>query len=436
MAARLYSPAAFAVVLAIVQVAVGSPLTHGWDCILCETNSMLAGNFGTSNPAFSLDDPWWLHQVARYHAVALNAFYDDRHWNGTGPYDTIAVARALKQVNPKMKVLWYQSCDRGDLSPFGQATIKAHPEWWLRDDYGNPIWFGGKTGTPTIDLTVPSAQDWIIQWPESHFNSTIKHELAELVDGMFYDGCGLSDYHNMSDSRLIALQKGRRHTLVRSQEYWQNLNSGDVWANGNLYGHHAPSPVYPTLNWTDSPVGAFEEMIGSFSSMDPDGEWNSDRMNALFEAAIGLSSRNKTVVLHPFVGPADPPFIEVGQRPRDFHVASWKGPIAGPTTPQAARAAASQYLVQSLAPFLIVANEHVFFAQSWFYSLEDGYIPCPEDKAECGMPSSWYPEFSKPLGPPLGPAKRNGNVWTREYEHCSVYVDAGNRSTASVTWKA
>ena len=57
----------------------------------------------------------------------------------------------------------------------------------------------------------------------------------------------------------------------------------------------------------------------------------------------------------------------------------------------------------SLAPFLIVATERVFFGYGWFYNLEDGYIPCPKE-IECGMPTEWFPEYSKPLGEPLGAA--------------------------------
>ena len=50
------------------------------------------------------------------------------------------------------------------------------------------------------------------------------------------------------------------------------------------------------------------------------------------------------------------------------------------------RVAASARLVESLAPFLIVASERVFFsyACTWRYVLEGGIIPCPEG-VECGM---------------------------------------------------
>ena len=59
--------------------------------------------------------------------------------------------------------------------------------------------------------------------------------------------------------------------------------------------------------------------------------------------------------------------------------------------------------------------------------MQDGNIPCKRG-VECGMPSSWYPEYAKPLGAPKGPAAKNGYVWTREFAHASVYVDVRSRA--------
>ena len=89
--------------------------------------------------------------------------------------------------------------------------------------------------------------------------------------------------------------------------------------------------------------------------------------------------------------------------------------------------------MQTLAPFLIVASERVFLQYAWFYQAQDGNFPCPAG-IECAMPSSWYPEFSKPLGAPKGPAVKDGHVWTREFGHASVYVDVRSRTASNVTW--
>jgi hypothetical protein len=147
-----------------------APLTHGWDCIACDTNSMLAANFGSNRAqshcrlvlplihfipdsqaynfrctlflkrqcdqtlgsnrptsVFNLTDPWWAEAVAsRYAALALSDFFGGGTYNGSGTNPVVDVARALKKANPKMKVLVYVAADRGLLTPFGQRAIQAH----------------------------------------------------------------------------------------------------------------------------------------------------------------------------------------------------------------------------------------------------------------------------------------------------------------------
>ena len=35
-------------------------MVHNWDCVACETNSMLVGNFGTDRADFEADQDWWV----------------------------------------------------------------------------------------------------------------------------------------------------------------------------------------------------------------------------------------------------------------------------------------------------------------------------------------------------------------------------------------
>lgn len=74
----------------------------------------------------------------------------------------------------------------------------------------------------------------------------------------------------------------------------------------------------------------------------------------------------------------------------------------------------------SLAAFLIGAEDGCYFGYSWGWRAEEGWF-------------EWQPEFDKPLGLPKGPAVRTGNVWRREFEHASVWLDA-EKGEAQIDW--
>ena len=86
-----------------------------------------------------------------------------------------------------------------------------------------------------------------------------------------------------------------------------------------------------------------------------------------------------------------------------------------------------------LALFLVCAEKYSYLF------LNDGY--CVDSKGrgkkkvcESGLWLKSLPEYQKPLGPPAGPAVREGYIYTRDFEHASVWLDIEN-SQGKVTWK-
>ena len=62
---------------------------HNWDCISCETNSMLSANFGGGvndpNSPINCTDLWWVEVAAKaYTHIQLADFCGSASWNGTG----------------------------------------------------------------------------------------------------------------------------------------------------------------------------------------------------------------------------------------------------------------------------------------------------------------------------------------------------------------
>lgn len=77
-----------------------------------------------------------------------------------------------------------------------------------------------------------------------------------------------------------------------------------------------------------------------------------------------------------------------------------------------------------LSCFLIGAQPYSFFQYGWGFQLHDGGALVD------------YPELSKPLGAPLGAYQRESEdkwIFTREFEHASVWVDTEKRE-AKITW--
>ena len=138
--------------------------------------------------------------------------------------------------------------------------------------------------------------------------------------------------------------------------------------------------------------------------------------------------------MHAFPGPANAPFSSVSNISSAYP--AWDGPVSRPDSVAGLQGAMADLLVQSLAPYLIIAAPTTYFGYAWFYDWETGYGLCPGSTAECAAPVAWFPEFDRPLGPPAGPPVVSGTVWTREFMHASVYVDLADRSKSAITWSA
>jgi hypothetical protein len=271
-------------------------------------------------------------------------------------------------------------------------------------------------------------------------------EAKALLDGIFNDGMDYnpSTFQNTARARNDAWFDGKMQLGDEARALYGGLNGGEVWGNGALGvtgRYHNFTYDGQLVSWRtvmDHVDTGFLEGAGAFwYENTTTGEWIPEFLEVFLEGVINASTAGKTVVLHFSPGTSYTPFLHWPKTPTPSYNAfistSFRGPVKTPDTADGIRSAAADLLVQALAPFLIVANEHVFLQYAYFYEMQDGNIPCPSG-IECGMPSSWYPEFSKPLGAPLGPAVKNGTIWTREFPHASVYVDVRSRAASKITW--
>jgi hypothetical protein len=96
----------------------------------------------------------------------------------------------------------------------------------------------------------------------------------------------------------------------------------------------------------------------------------------------------------------------------DIITGGWAGPVQAPWqwmkapeyTPEqvinATKQMSADMLVQSLAPFLIMAEETSFFGYGGFYDIETGYAPCDDNRTLCLAPDGWCVHHFGALTPP------------------------------------
>ena len=80
-------------------------------------------------------------------------------------------------------------------------------------------------------------------------------------------------------------------------------------------------------------------------------------------------------------------------------------------------------LTYPLAIFLVCAEKYSYFR------IHEGYSANENDRW-----MRWFPEYDRPLGPPNGPATKDGFRYSRTFRHTTVQLDIQNR-TASIEWQ-
>eukprot|EP00039_Didymoeca_costata_P005394 m.81292 g.81292 ORF g.81292 m.81292 type:complete len:416 (-) comp12802_c0_seq4:27-1274(-) len=325
-------------------------------------------------------------------------------------------AKKLKAINPNLKVFFYWGVElQGyQCSRTLQALNKTHPEYFLKDDHGN---FVTIDGYPQLDYRLQEARDF---WTSQPFN--IGPDAHLYIDGILADGAGPRDTHlaNFSNSSIEALNNGSALLLHEMQAKFNATNGGMVLGNGinmypNKYQGNGPNIADYNMGILKDADGIESEHVAAFESRDhKTGALNTTRLLINLGLIERGASMGKSVMMNEWAGPVTRPM-------------GW--PTNTPTTPEEWQAALTKYFNFSLALYLSVASETVFFEYIEWYPVNMGVVPC----AECWAPPQWYPEVNYTIGKPLGPRKTNGNVLSRSFENVDITVDLLTEK-ATINW--
>jgi hypothetical protein len=300
-------------------------------------------------------------------------------------------AKRLKALNPRMKVLFYWNTFLNYPLYDACQIVARHPEWIFRDKRGDPIY---KTGTlEQYNLLNPEFRQW---WA-----SIAGKAVTECgCDGIFMDAVNQA-------KRPIWMKRGwgegNEGILTQAVVDMMRLANRQMGEDALLVynGIRSMDPTGTTTGTEYLPhaSGVMVEHFTAFHSQ------SKESIAADIKAINTAASMGKTVVVK---GWPDPTF-------------NWtnKEKMRIPSNELADEA--RKKIIFSLACFLIAAQENCYFSYSWGWREQHGSLVD-------------YPEFHKPLGKPMGKARKEGWVYTRSYEHASVWVDLAERR-AKIDWK-
>ena len=162
-----------------------------------------------------------------------------------GIYETAA---QLKELNPAIKTTFYWHTGQAGISCYAaQQNFLQHPEWFLRDDFGNVVGHKDSThpaGQPRIDWTIQAAADWWVSVPLGGYNHTSAAQAAQLIDGVLADGAGFESIPNITASRLQTLYEAKLAMLERLQTEFDRVGRGGV-VFGNGLSEYNQNPADP-----------------------------------------------------------------------------------------------------------------------------------------------------------------------------------------------
>ena len=332
-----------------------------------------------------------------------------------------SVSAKLKTANSEIKVLQYFNvgfwpCYQKNDPQY--ANFLAHPEYWWKDDNGNPLLF--QNSTPMYDYSNEQAVESWLSMP------------SEGIDGFLFDGGAVYDQPvNVSSDRAEVQKLAMWKAIGRWQEKLSSTN-GLVLANGMAGG-----PIDPHNNNDAFNLGVLDYANGIeneraspvFEYVDhTTGAFNKTKIAANLaasEQAGQLANGTKVVAMNywagPFVG-----FNSTTHQP-EFALQDPINHAPVGTLSQMNEGWKKEleiWLPFNLAMFLTIAGPSTYFTHMVWYAASQGTVACPEAPDTCMAPDPFYPDMHKPLGAPLGPRTQIGPFkWQRNFEHAVVKLD-------------
>jgi hypothetical protein len=302
-------------------------------------------------------------------------------------------ARAVKKVNPKAKILYYRNVFVHYGSYAANEGLERIPGALLEDEKGNTKLVPNRV--EAYDLSNAKVREW---WVEACCSMTAD----PAIDGIFFDG-NIKALEPGYLGRQIGMDKKKRtmqgyHEMV--QKTREAIGPDKLMVANMIRARFEDAGLEYMQQFDGSYLEGFFHNVGGVSYEDYvangiDAMQQSARQGKIIAFTTGLAAPKNTSNMG----------IDEGH--------------ARTESDEQARAG----LMYPLAIFLICAEKYSYFRVHEGYSANEG-----------SRWMRWFPEYDKPLGPPKGPAVKNGLVYTRSFDHADVWLDIGKRE-GKIAWK-
>ncbi len=315
--------------------------------------------------------------------------------SGSVEAGTLKAARAVKAINPDTKILYYRNVIVHYGSYAANSSIENIPGAFLvgRDSNDKLI----RNRLQAYDLSNKALRDWWIDAVEDVCSDP-------SVDGVFLDGV------------VKVLEPVFLKGVITKEKKAAEL-AGYVTMMTDTRKRLGPQKLMLAnilrARFSDSGLSYIKALDGSYIEG--------------FEGAVGMSRKDYVVQgIRDFQKAARQGFIVaytcgLGRNLQDADEAP-RSAARGTNPVRRGRDAQSRFNYQ-LAIFLICAEKYSYF------DLKDSY--------DAKRSRTWMTrraDYDRPLGPPKGPAVRDGYTYTRQFAHASVQLDIDNE-TANIVWK-
>ncbi|MFC1762806.1 putative glycoside hydrolase [Planctomycetota bacterium] len=335
-----------------------------------------------------------LDYLAEFHFITFEK------WQGTleGSVQegTLKAARAVKERNPKAKILYYKNIVIDWPSAMSKELETIEGGHLQSQDGTVPIFYGAKF----CDISLPEVQEWWIRDATQMLEDPsieglfVDANMKILVEAFFAE-------RGVGPDKIKALRVGYDKILT---EINKDLRPDNIIL-ANLIRARLEDGGLGYLGYFDgSYLEGFLGAVGGVSKKDYVAKGITCAQEAARQGKIVAFCNRLSVQPNEGtdIDEAGNPDSKLNYDPERL-----------------------DYLT---AIFLVIAEKY-----SYLY-IHGGYGVGPESEIDNPFWLETLPVFEKRLGPPKGAATRDGYIYTREFEHCSVWLDIENE-TAKLTWR-